>query len=81
LGGRRVLLINEAQKIPDIGSILKLMIDDIEELRIVATASSAFDIHNVAGDPLMGRKSTLRLFAVSEQEFSSLESLLDARDN
>ena len=81
LGSRRVLLIDEARKIPDSGSILKLMIDEIEGLRIVATASSAFVIYNLAGDPLTGRKSTLRLFAVSEQEFSSLESLLDAGDN
>ncbi|PPK84686.1 hypothetical protein CLV84_3848 [Neolewinella xylanilytica] len=80
LGDRRLLIIDEAQKVPEIGLILKLMIDEIEGLRIVATGSSAFDIENLTGEPLTGRKYTLRLFALSEKELTQVETRLDARD-
>ncbi|MEO1628864.1 MAG: AAA family ATPase, partial [Bacteroidota bacterium] len=42
LGDKKVLLIDEAQKIPDIGNILKLMVDGIQGIKILVTGSSAF---------------------------------------
>jgi predicted AAA+ superfamily ATPase len=68
------------RKVPEIGLILKLMIDEIEGLRIVATASSAFDLENLTGEPLTGRKYTLRLFALCEKELTQVKTLPDARD-
>ncbi|MCB9275257.1 MAG: ATP-binding protein [Lewinellaceae bacterium] len=56
LDGKKMLIIDEAQKIPDIGYALKLMIDEIEGLRILITGSSAFDVENYAGEPLAGRQ-------------------------
>src|SRR5680860_282215 len=44
LEGEKFLIIDEAQKIPDIGSALKLMVDEIPGLKVVLTGSSAFDI-------------------------------------
>ncbi|MCB9351408.1 MAG: hypothetical protein H6573_28505 [Lewinellaceae bacterium] len=44
------------QKIPEVGRILKLMVDEIEGIRILATGSSAFDISKYTGEPLTGRK-------------------------
>ncbi|HFB99814.1 MAG TPA: AAA family ATPase, partial [Phaeodactylibacter sp.] len=52
LDGKRLLVIDEAQKIPDIGNALKLMIDEISGLRILITGSSAFDVQNYTGEPL-----------------------------
>lgn len=68
LGDKKLLVIDEAQKIPEIGNILKLMVDGIDDLKIIATGSSAFDLQNKAGEPLTGRKITLNLYPLSEKE-------------
>ncbi|MEL7375641.1 MAG: AAA family ATPase, partial [Bacteroidota bacterium] len=81
LGDTRLLLIDEAQKIDDIGSILKLMVDHIEGLRVLVTGSSAFDISNRTGEPLTGRKKTFNLYSLSEAELSSREDALQRVDN
>lgn len=81
LGGKRLLLIDEAQKIPDIGNILKLMVDQIKGVKILVTGSSAFDINNYTGEPLTGRKTTYNLFALSEQELNQIETIFDKKDN
>lgn len=81
LGETRLLIIDEAQKIPDIGIKLKLMIDEISQLKIIVTGSSAFDVHGQTGEPLTGRKLTLNLFPLSEKEFFGYEDELERRDN
>jgi predicted AAA+ superfamily ATPase len=81
LQGKRLLIIDEAQKIPDIGNVLKLMIDQIKGLKIIVTGSSAFDINNYTGEPLTGRKITYNLFTLSEQELDQVENLFEKKDN
>ncbi len=81
LGETRLLLIDEAQKIEDIGSKLKLMIDHIEGLRIFITGSSAFDIQNQTGEPLTGRKTTFNLYSFSEEELNQVENLIQKKSN
>ncbi|MEL6733502.1 MAG: AAA family ATPase [Bacteroidota bacterium] len=81
LGDKSVLLIDEAQKIPDIGSILKLMVDEIEGLKILVTGSSAFDIDKYTGEPLTGRKKTFNLLSLSESELDQVENQIEKRDN
>lgn len=81
LKGIKFLIIDEAQKIPDIGLILKLMIDHIKGLKIIITGSSAFDIHNYTGEPLTGRKLTYNLYALSERELNEIEKPLEKKDN
>lgn len=73
LGNKTFLMIDEAQKIPEIGEILKLMVDTIDGLKVLVTGSSAFDIGNYTGEPLTGRKKTFNLFALSETEFYQVE--------
>ena len=80
LNGKLFLIIDEAQKIQEIGSVLKLMIDEIKGLKILITGSSAFDIENLAGEPLTGRKYTFKLFTLSEKEFDQVDSLLVRKD-
>ena len=75
------MLIDEAQKIPEIGLKLKLMVDHIEGIRILVTGSSAFDIHNLTGEPLTGRKHSFYLFPLSEAELNQVESILDKSAN
>ena len=59
----KLLIIDEAQNIPEIGLILKLIVDSIEGIRIIVTGSSVFDLSNKLGEPLVGRKNTIFLYA------------------
>lgn len=52
--GYRLVFIDEAQRIPNIGRALKLMVDHIPDLMIVVSGSSAFDLTNKLGEPLTG---------------------------
>ncbi len=81
LGGKKLLVIDEAQNIPEIGQKLKLMVDSIEGLRILATGSSAFNISKLTGAPLTGRKITLQLFPLCEEELMPLEQITEKKDN
>ena len=77
LGGKRLLVIDEAQTVPEIGKILKLMIDEIDGIKIIATGSSVFDLENELGEPLTGRDITVRLFPLSQMEFGKEENLIE----
>ena len=79
LAGQKLLIIDEAQVIPDIGKILKLMIDSFDDLTIIATGSSAFDLSNQTGEPLTGRSYTYYLHPVAQTELSGLENILQTQ--
>lgn len=68
LNGNDLLVIDEAQNIPDIGKKLKLMVDSIKGLKIIVTGSSAFDILNISGEPLTGRSNTVYLYPIWQGE-------------
>lgn len=76
IGSHRLLFIDEAQKIREVGAVLKLFIDHIDGLKIIATGSSAFDLNRWLGEPLTGRKRTFYMFPLSELEFSQEEDFL-----
>ena len=80
LGTYKLLYIDEAQKIPEIGLKLKLMIDEIEGLRIIISGSSSFDIHKNTGEPLTGRKYTFTLYTLSENEYTQVENNINKMD-
>ena len=81
LGSTKLLVIDEAHRIPDIGQVLKLIVDSFENLKIIVTGSSAFDIANLAGEPLTGRKYEIMLYPVSENEFLQFEKPEERYDN
>lgn len=74
LANVKVLVIDEAQNIPEIGLILKLIVDSIEDIKIIATGSSVFDLSNKLGEPLVGRKNTIYLFPLAQMEFNKYEN-------
>jgi predicted AAA+ superfamily ATPase len=76
-----LLVIDEAQTVPDIGLILKLIVDSIEGIKIIATGSSIFDLNNNLGEPLVGRKNTLYLFPLAQMEFSVQENYKQTTEN
>ena len=81
LDGVELLAIDEAQHIPDIGKKLKLIVDEIPDIRVVASGSSSFDLKNQAGEPLVGRGTQFTLLPLSQQEIASMESPLEAKRN
>jgi len=81
IGTNKLLVIDEAQNIPDIGKILKIIVDEFKGLKILISGSSAFDIFNKMGEPLTGRKITFNLFPFSEEEISKYETPIENFDN
>ncbi len=71
------LFIDEAQKIPNIGINLKLIVDNIPGIRIFFTGSSSFELYNQIGEPLTGRSIFLNLFGFSQEELN--DDFLEAR--
>jgi predicted AAA+ superfamily ATPase len=63
-----VLAIDEAQMIPNIGYALKIIVDQIPSIRVIVTGSSSFDLSQAIGEPLTGRKTTLRLYPFAQKE-------------
>ena len=68
IGDNKLTIIDEAQKIKDIGLKLKLLIDNYPEKQIIATGSSSFDLSNEVNEPLTGRSFEYWLFPLSINE-------------
>jgi uncharacterized protein len=79
IGNNSVLIIDEAQKIPEIGVVIKFFVDKFPHLRIIATGSSMFDLANKLGEPLTGRKFTIQIHPFSQLELSQDENLIQTR--
>ncbi len=79
--GIDLLAIDEAQHIPDIGMKLKLMVDEIPGLAIIATGSSSFDLQNQAGEPLVGRCTRFMLTPFSIKELNDQQSAFEIISN
>lgn len=76
-----LLVIDEAQNIPDIGKKLKLIVDEIPGIKVIASGSSSFDLKNKTGEPLVGRATQFFLTPFSQAEISQTENALDTRRN
>lgn len=73
----QIVVIDEAQKIDKIGSILKLFADYCQDIQVIASGSSAFELRNSLNEPLTGRKFEFTLFPLSFMEMRQETSLLD----
>ena len=69
--GYELIAIDEAQQIPNIGMGLKIIVDQIPNIAVVATGSSSFDLSGQVGEPLTGRKNTIVLYPISQLELLS----------
>jgi len=79
IGNRKVVFIDEVQRAENIGITLKLIIDNIPDIQLVVTGSSAFDIRNKINEPLTGRKFEYQLYPFSTQELIEHTSLLEEK--
>ena len=73
VGQHRLLVIDEAQYIEKIGLNLKLIVDHVPGIQVIATGSSSFDLAKDIGEPLTGRKYVLTLYPLSQTEISQIE--------
>jgi len=74
VSGYDLLFIDEAQQVPDIGLNLKIIKDNVPDLKIIATGSSSFELANKISEPLTGRKWTFTLFPISLLELSDFKN-------
>ena len=79
--GMNLLAIDEAQSIPEIGSVIKLIIDEIPHIQVIATGSSSFDLLNKIGEPLVGRASQFLLTPFSIREIAQKQNGMELRQN
>lgn len=79
LGGFSCLVIDEAQRIPDIGLQLKFVTDNVPDVQVVATGSSSFELGARVGESLTGRKRTFRMFPLTYGEMVAHTNLLEER--
>lgn len=77
IGNARVVVVDEAQRIRDIGIKLKLVTDQLPEVQLVASGSSAFELANQINEPLTGRKWQYHLFPVSFEELEAHHGLVE----
>ena len=77
--GYDLIAIDEAQRIKNIGMGLKIMVDQVPNLKIIVTGSSSFELAGQIGEPLTGRKTTVTLFALSQIEMGNLYNDYDLR--
>jgi len=76
LGKAKTLVIDEAQRIDNIGLSIKLIIDQLKDVKVIATGSSAFELANHINEPLTGRKWEYNLFPFSFKEMVEEHGLL-----
>lgn len=77
IGKNKILVIDEAQRIENIGLCLKIIHDQIKNVKVLATGSSAFELANKINEPLTGRKWEYRMFPFSFSEMANHTSLLE----
>ena len=75
-GNKRLVIIDEAQRIPDIGLTLKLCADMLSDVQVIATGSSAFELACSTSEPLTGRKYEYHLFPLSFGEMVAHHGLI-----
>lgn len=71
IGNKRMVIIDEAQRIPNIGLTLKLLVDTQPSLQVIATGSSSFDLSNKINEPLTGRAFEFFLPPLALSEITS----------
>ncbi len=78
IGNAGLLVLDEAQRVRNIGLTLKLIVDQLPQVKVIATGSSALDLANEINEPLTGRKYEFNLFPISWQEWAAYNGSMRA---
>lgn len=68
IGSYKILIIDEVQRIANAGLLLKLLVDNFKDLKVIATGSSSLDISETVFEPLTGRHINFHLYPFSMAE-------------
>lgn len=79
IGTNKLVVIDEAQKVDNIGLSLKLIVDNMPDVQVIATGSSAFELRNQLNEPLTGRKFEYQMFPLSTAEIYQTEGYLGVK--
>jgi len=79
--GKKIIVLDEAQVVPEIGKILKLLIDSVKGITVIATGSSSFDLVYSTGEPLVGRNLVYHLYPIAQVELAATEDYLTTMRN
>jgi len=79
IGKKNIIVIDEAQRIKNIGLIIKLITDQIPNVKVIASGSSSFELSNQVNEPLTGRKWEYKTFPLSFGELSAEHGLLEEK--
>ncbi len=79
IGKKKLLIIDEAQRIENVGLKLKLITDQAKEVQLIATGSSSFELASKVNEPLTGRKREYRMFPLSFAEMVENSNLLEEK--
>lgn len=79
IGNKKIVFIDEAQRVPNIGLTLKLITDQIKDVQVIATGSSAFELSSQVNEPLTGRKYEFMLYPLSFSEMVQHHGLLEEK--
>lgn len=79
IGDNEILVIDEAQRIANIGIVLKIIVDQIKSAQVIATGSSSFELANKLNEPLTGRKYEMFLYPLSFAEMVAHNGLLEEK--
>ncbi len=77
LGSKTLILIDEAQRVKNIGLTLKLLVDTFPQIQVIATGSSSLDLSNDISEPLTGRKVEFYLYPLSVGELLTQRTSLE----
>ncbi len=81
VGQHTLVVIDEAQYARQVGRALKIIVDHLPHVKVIATGSSSMDLANDTGEPLTGRKHTVLLFPLAQLEIGATESAVSTRAN
>lgn len=76
IANNRIVVIDEAQRVENIGMTLKLITDNFPDIQLLVTGSSSFELQDKLNEPLTGRKFEYHLFPISTAEILNSQGLL-----
>lgn len=76
----KIVVVDEAQRVPGIGLTLKLITDNFPDVQLLVTGSSSLDLHNKLDEPLTGRKIEYNLYPISTDEIYNAEGLIPVKE-
>ncbi len=79
IGNNKIMIIDEAQRVENIGILLKIIHDQLTDVKVVVTGSSSFEMANTINEPLTGRKWELNMYPISAVELIRHNGLIDEK--